>query len=138
MDHVSQLLSLTPSMHERLAFSGNKSQRKGHAGGRTNNTGDHRHWKIGINREHQKNKAREETRKEKKRKQGDKRQNRRMKTERKTEEPTKRKHTVVFSFVSKHQGSRQTQRRNKNREYTESKKKKKKENEEQRRNRREE
>jgi hypothetical protein len=60
-----------------------------------------------------------------------------MKTERKTEEPTKRKHTVVFSFVSKHQGSRQTQRRNKNREYTESKEKKK-ENEEQRRNRREE
>ena len=59
MDLVYQLLSLTPNKHERLAFSGNKSQRKGHAGGRTNNTGDHRHWKIDINREHQKNRARE-------------------------------------------------------------------------------
>ena len=31
MDHVSQLLSLTPTMHERLAFFGYKSERKGHA-----------------------------------------------------------------------------------------------------------
>jgi len=31
MDHVSQLLSLTPTMHKRLAFSSYKSQRKGRA-----------------------------------------------------------------------------------------------------------
>jgi hypothetical protein len=33
MDPVSQLLSFAPTMHECLAFSGYKSQRKGHAGG---------------------------------------------------------------------------------------------------------
>jgi hypothetical protein len=33
MDPVSQLLSFAPTMHEFLAFSGYKSQRKGHAGG---------------------------------------------------------------------------------------------------------
>ena len=33
IDHVSQLLSFAPTTHECLAFSGYKSQRKGHAGG---------------------------------------------------------------------------------------------------------